>query len=51
MPADIVSAMRFIIMKLQGYSHYRSYEQVEGKRFLVSLLKINGKWSLSITEV
>jgi len=51
MPEDILAAMRFIIMKLKGYSHYRAYEEVEGKRFLVSLLKINGKWSLSITQV
>jgi hypothetical protein len=51
MPEDVMNAMRFIVMKLKGYSHYRAYEEVEGKRFLVSLLKINGKWSVSITQV
>jgi len=51
MPEDVMGAMRYILVKLKGYSHYRAYEEVEGKRFLVSLIKINGKWSLSITEV
>jgi len=51
MPEDILAAMRYIIVKLKGYSHYRAYEEVEGKRFLVSLIKINGKWSVSITQV
>lgn len=51
MPEDIIAHIRYLTMKLKGYSHYRGFEEVEGTRYLVSLMKINGKWSLSITQV
>jgi len=51
MPENIIAHIRYLTAKLKGYSHYRAFEEIEGTRYLVSLMKINGKWSLSITEV
>jgi len=51
MPEHIIAHVRLLTAKLKGYSHYRGFEEVEGTRYLVSLMKINGKWSLSITQV